>query len=65
MLVQMRTGKIGLKSYLYKIKASDTKLCSCGGVENVQHVLLQCPRWAGLREKYLGQVGGRESVRGV
>ena len=61
MLVQMRTGKIGLKSYLKRIKASDTKMCSCGGVENIQHVLLQCPKWNDLREKHLGPPARRDT----
>ena len=51
MLVQMRIGKIGLNSYLHRIRVSDTKLCSCGSTENVYHVLLQCPKWASFKKK--------------
>ena len=54
MLIQMRTGKIGLNNYLHRIKASDTKLCFCGNTENVYHVLLQCPKWANFKKEIFG-----------
>ena len=50
-LVQMRTGEIGLQSYLNRIGATPTARCSCGeGPQTVQHVLLACPLYANLRE---------------
>jgi ribonuclease HI len=41
---QMRTSKIGLNSYLFRIKARDTASCRrCNdAVETVQHVLYEC-----------------------
>lgn len=51
-LIQARTGKIGLRSYLHSIKAEESKDCTCGqGPQAVQHVLLCCPEFDGLREK--------------
>ena len=51
-LVQARTGKIGLRHYLYSIGAEDSKDCPCGeGPQTVQHVLLCCPEFDELREK--------------
>ena len=54
MLIQARTGKIALRSYLHKIGTEESKFCECDGVENVHHVLLQCLKWAELRIKYFG-----------
>ena len=54
-LLQARTGKTGLRSYLYRIGAAESPRCECGGIENVKHVLPQCPKWTGQRVKYLGQ----------
>ena len=41
-------------SYQHRIGRADSKYCECGGVENVHHVLLQCSRWAELREEVYG-----------
>lgn len=54
--VQLRTGKIGLRAFLYKMKVPDidSPLCpTCGELETVQHVLLRCQRWTELREECL------------
>lgn len=50
-IVQARTGKIGLLSYLHLIGAENSKNCLCGeGVQSVQHILLCCPELEELRE---------------
>lgn len=46
-LLQARTGKIGLRRYLHRIGATNSPKCECDGIENVQHVLLQCPNGRG------------------
>jgi hypothetical protein len=44
LLIQMRTGKIGLNSYLHKIKRADKPWCDCKeGNQTVAHILEECP----------------------
>ena len=50
--IQFRTEKIVFQNYLHDIKTSDIKRCQCDDVENKMHVLLQCFKWASLRNKY-------------
>ena len=51
MIVQARTGKIGLRSYLHSIGAEDSRNYSCGGeTQSIQHILLCCPEFKELRE---------------
>lgn len=52
LMVQMRTGKIGLKKILYvrKVPDVDDTECKCGeGEETVRHVLTECSQFGGLR----------------
>jgi len=52
-LIQMRTMRIGLRHFLFKIKAADTDKCSCGeGSQTPKHVLLQCPLYTDLRRQF-------------
>lgn len=65
-LVQMKTGKIGLRKYLYDVGHTATGECPCGfGHQTVQHVLLECVRhhrlrmetiWAGRKVFDLGEI---------
>jgi hypothetical protein len=53
-VVQLRTGKIGFRAFLHKMKVPeiDNPLCQiCKELESVQHVLLRCPRWQEQREE--------------
>ncbi|KAJ5186134.1 hypothetical protein N7491_005997 [Penicillium cf. griseofulvum] len=45
-LIQMRTMRIGLRHFLFKIKAAETDRCTCDeGSQTPRHVLMQCPRY--------------------
>ncbi|KAG0157845.1 hypothetical protein PDIDSM_5356 [Penicillium digitatum] len=51
-LIQLRTGIIGLAEYLSKIKRSDSPRCQCDlGNQSVKHVLLECPLLKELRSE--------------
>jgi hypothetical protein len=65
--IQLRTGKVGFRAFLFNSKVPDieTPWClTCAGeeLETVQHVLLHCPTWAGLREECF-ESGLKEGVR--
>ncbi|OGE47295.1 hypothetical protein PENARI_c051G09258 [Penicillium arizonense] len=72
-LTQMQSGKIALASYLSTIQRwredaleanpllRDPAQCSCQkGAQDVQHVLLRCPRFAELRFRILGLIRDEE-----
>ncbi|KLO06487.1 hypothetical protein SCHPADRAFT_814851, partial [Schizopora paradoxa] len=59
MLVQLRTGHIGLNGHLFKIGRALTADCShCEGtVETVAHFLMRCPAYERERRLYLHRRG--------
>jgi ribonuclease HI len=55
-LLQMRSERIGLGSYLKKIKVVDTAACQCqSSNETVSHILGDCFKFGAQRRTYLGQ----------
>ena len=50
-IAQLRTGYAKLNDYLFKIGVSDTKNCSCGEIETVEHYLINCEKYFNEREK--------------
>lgn len=59
-LIQLRTGRIGLNHFLYKIKARDSDRCGCDrGSQTPRHILFDCMRLRGLqlelRQRLRGQ----------
>jgi hypothetical protein len=56
-LIQMRTMRIGLRHFLFKIKAAETDRCSCDeGSQTPKHILMQCPQYAMPRTKLREQL---------
>lgn len=46
---QIRSGHVGLNSYLYRrqVPGIESPRCQCGyQSQNVKHMIMQCPRWA-------------------
>ncbi|KDQ07104.1 hypothetical protein BOTBODRAFT_79860, partial [Botryobasidium botryosum FD-172 SS1] len=49
-ITQLRTGRIALNSFLHRIGAADSPLCSrCRAPETVDHYLLHCTRYNAQR----------------
>ncbi|KAG0152659.1 hypothetical protein PDIDSM_2464 [Penicillium digitatum] len=56
-LIQMRTMRIGLRHFLFKIKAAETDRCLCDeGSQTPKHILMQCPRYTIPRTKLWKQL---------
>jgi ribonuclease HI len=61
-LIQLRTGRIGLNHFLYKIKARESDDCSCEqGSQTPKHVLFDCPLWTEIRQQMWDKMGGRKT----
>lgn len=51
-VVQLRAGHCPINSYLFRFKATDSPLCTvCGQKETVEHYLMLCKKFVGLRRK--------------
>ncbi|OQE11192.1 hypothetical protein PENFLA_c078G09742 [Penicillium flavigenum] len=56
-LIQMRTMRIGLRHFLFKIKAAETDRCSYDeGSQTPKHILMQCPQYVVPRTKLWEQL---------
>ncbi|KAK8090515.1 hypothetical protein PG994_000020 [Apiospora phragmitis] len=58
-LMQARTGRIGLKSFLFTCRVPDvpTPLCNCGeGRETAEHLILYCKDFEGKQEQLTRQL---------
>ena len=56
LVVQLRTGKIGFRAFLHKMRVPGfddplCKECEEGKEMTVEHVLMECPKWTTLREE--------------
>jgi ribonuclease HI len=59
-LVQLRTGHLGLNSHLARIRRADSTVCQCGAEEEtVRHFLFQCPQWSAHRRALQEALGER------
>jgi hypothetical protein len=59
-LAQARTGHTHLREYLARTHQIESAVCDCGGgVESVEHVILQCPLWAPQRSQLKETAGDR------
>lgn len=53
-VTQLRSGHCPLNAYLHRFKAADTAQCNlCGQKETVEHFLLTCRKFIGLRRRLL------------
>ena len=52
LIVQMRTGKIGLRSFLNSRKIVESEQCECGHTsQTVRHDLMECRKFSRLRQE--------------
>ena len=66
-LIQMRTEKIGIKDFLWKMKVPgyDDPRCDCGeGRQTVGHILMRCRKYRNLRQREFSR-GGRIDLRAI
>ena len=61
LLAQIRTGHSWLKSYRKRFGKAQDDECECGARETLAHVLIDCPRLRGLRQRLRKRVGPRLS----
>ena len=56
-LIQMRSMRIALNHFLFKIKAVESDECySSEGSQTPRHILMQCPLYADLRKTFLDKI---------
>jgi ribonuclease HI len=56
-LIQMRSMRIALNHFLFKIKAVESDECYCSeGSQTPRHILMQCPLYADLRKTFLDKI---------
>ncbi|KAJ6020305.1 hypothetical protein N7499_003588 [Penicillium canescens] len=56
-MIQMRSMRIALRHFLYKINEVETDKCPCGeGSQTPRHVLLQCQTYGELRKRLFDQL---------
>jgi len=63
MLIQLRTTKIGLNSFLKSARIPGIQaLCECQEEETIEHFLFKCPRWTEQRAVLNGLKTVRETL---
>jgi ribonuclease HI len=56
-MIQMRSMRIALRHFLYKINEAESDKCPCGeGSQTPRHVLLQCETFGELRKRLFDQL---------
>ena len=58
-MIQIRTGKIGLRGFLHRrgVPAVPSPLCSCvGAPETAEHLIIRCPETEEAREQLVRAV---------
>lgn len=61
LITQMRTGKIGLRAFLFARKLANSSKCECGHrSQTVRHILSDCRKFARLRREMWKDVQRKE-----
>jgi len=66
MATQLRSGKIGLNHFLYRmhVLTVDSSECRCGWrKQDVKHILLFCPDFREARQRLLAEAGTTDARR--
>ncbi|KAJ5667636.1 hypothetical protein N7507_003500 [Penicillium longicatenatum] len=64
-LVQMRSMRVALKHFLFKIGEAASDECGCQeGSQTPKHVLLRCPRYVDERKEMMDKIRARTDLRG-
>ena len=62
-IIQMRTGKIGLAAFLYyrKVPGQPSPACACGRIQTVEHLFVECNEPQSQPLRTLGYTSTREA----
>lgn len=64
-LIQIWTGKIGLRDFLYSVNRAETARCDCSRRhhQTVDHILTTCSKYRELRQQTLWQESGNRDMK--
>ena len=57
LFARLRIGHVNVGHYLFKIGKSTTDKCSCGAIETVEHLLIQCRIYEAKRHEMTSKLG--------
>lgn len=64
-LIQLRTQRVALNHYLWRINLRDSPLCLCDlGGQTVRHIIMDCPQFVSQRDSMFEKIRGVKRAAG-